>query len=197
MKKRNWRVYTDKIYDLARISGTIIDATGILDPKVGYDLIDTIAADFSVNVIVTVGNERLYNDLLKRYQSRKDMNVVKVQRSGGVVETDATYLRSMQQRLFKQYFYGKPASPLSAFTVTTDISAFTVYKRAERKLLFFLYFFWFVGLLIIYDSRSTSRELVSSSYWLRSDFCQGISFNKDSGLSHSAEFYPCFAIRKP
>ncbi|KAK7203137.1 Pre-mRNA cleavage complex II protein Clp1-domain-containing protein [Myxozyma melibiosi] len=117
----------------ARISGTIIDATGILDPKVGYDLIDTIVADFSVDVVVTVGNERLYNDLLKRYNARQNMTVVKVPRSGGVVETDASYLRSIQQRLFKEYFYGQPKFPLSAFTVTVDISAVTVYKRAEQS----------------------------------------------------------------
>ncbi|KAK9374531.1 Pre-mRNA cleavage complex II protein Clp1-domain-containing protein [Lipomyces chichibuensis] len=117
----------------ARVSGCIIDAAGIIDQKVGYDLIDSIVADLSVDVIVTIGNERLYNDLLKRYQPRKQITVVKVQRSGGVVEHDATYLRSIQRRMIKQYFYGPPKTALSAFTITADISALTVYKRSEQS----------------------------------------------------------------
>ncbi|KAK9236802.1 Pre-mRNA cleavage complex II protein Clp1-domain-containing protein [Lipomyces kononenkoae] len=117
----------------ARISGCIIDAAGIIDQKVGYDLIDSIVADLSVDVVVTIGNERLYNDLLKRYQPRKQITVVKVQRSGGVVEQDAAYQRSIQRRMIKQYFYGPPKTALSAFTITADISSLTVYKRREQS----------------------------------------------------------------
>ncbi|KAK9370265.1 Pre-mRNA cleavage complex II protein Clp1-domain-containing protein [Lipomyces kononenkoae] len=117
----------------ARISGNIIDAAGIIDQKVGYDLIDSIVADLSVDVIVTIGNERLYNDLLKRYQTRKQITVVKVQRSGGVVEHDDAYRRSIQRRMIKQYFYGPPKTALSAFTITADIASLTVYKRSEQS----------------------------------------------------------------
>ncbi|KAJ8099703.1 Pre-mRNA cleavage complex II protein Clp1-domain-containing protein [Lipomyces tetrasporus] len=117
----------------ARISGCIIDAAGIIDQKEGYDLIDAIVADLSVDVVVTIGNERLYNDLLKRYQPRKQIAVLKVQRSGGVVEHDASYMRSIQRQMIKQYFYGPPKTALSAFTITADISAMTVYKRSEQS----------------------------------------------------------------
>ncbi|KAK9447501.1 Pre-mRNA cleavage complex II protein Clp1-domain-containing protein [Limtongia smithiae] len=117
----------------ARVSGTIIDAAGIIDQANGYDLIDSIISEFSVNVVVTIGSERLYNDLLKRFQSRRQIAVIKVQRSGGVVEHDAAYTRAIQQRLFKQYFYGTQKTTLSAFTVTADLASVVVYRRSEHS----------------------------------------------------------------
>ncbi|KAK9458794.1 Pre-mRNA cleavage complex II protein Clp1-domain-containing protein [Lipomyces oligophaga] len=118
----------------ARSSGTIIDTATISDQKLSYDLIDSIVNDFSVSVVVSVGNERLYNDLLKRFSSRPvPITVVKVQRSPGVVEIDDSYGRSIQQRMFKQYFYGPEKMNLSAFTITADITAITVYRRSEQS----------------------------------------------------------------
>ncbi|KAK9476399.1 Pre-mRNA cleavage complex II protein Clp1-domain-containing protein [Lipomyces japonicus] len=116
-----------------RISGTIIDAAGIIDPAVGYELIDEIVSDFDVKVIVTIGHERLYNDLLKKFQPKKSITVVKVPRSGGVVEHDAAYLRATQQRAIKEYFHGSPKNPLSAYTMTIDSNLLTAFKIDEQS----------------------------------------------------------------
>ncbi|KAK9468603.1 Pre-mRNA cleavage complex II protein Clp1-domain-containing protein [Lipomyces arxii] len=117
----------------SRIAGTIIDAAGLTDQKVGYDVINSIVSDFNVDVIVTVGNERLYNDLRKRYSSRPNMSLVMVPMSGGVVRNEESYNRALQQRLIKQYFYGTPKTALSAYSVTIDMSAIVVYRRLEQS----------------------------------------------------------------
>ncbi|KAK9455082.1 Pre-mRNA cleavage complex II protein Clp1-domain-containing protein [Dipodascopsis uninucleata] len=117
----------------ARISGTIIDAPGIIDQKDGYDIISNIISDFSVNVVIAVGHERLYNDMLKKYKTRTDITVLKVRRSAGVVENDSYYLRSVQQLKMKEYFHGSPSLILSSFTVTIPFSVMNVFRIVEQS----------------------------------------------------------------
>ncbi len=69
-----------------RTSGCIINTCGWVD-GVGYQLLLHAASAFHVDTVVVIGNERLFNDLraepvLKQLRA----NVVKMQKSGGVVE---------------------------------------------------------------------------------------------------------------
>lgn len=114
-----------------RSSGIIIDSTNNLaDPANGYACISSVIADFRVNVVAVVGNERLYSDLLRRYSDR-NLAILKIPRSGGCVDTDAAYTRHVQHAAIQHYFYGKSLEPLSPFTITVKMSDVTVYQVVE------------------------------------------------------------------
>jgi polyribonucleotide 5'-hydroxyl-kinase len=97
--------------DEARLGGQIIDTTGLID-QVGYDIIQHARAQFSgehylyiwsqssdltclnkkVNVVVVLGHERLYSDMIRILRDKPEISVVKVAKSGGVSDTtSATY----------------------------------------------------------------------------------------------------------
>ncbi|CCH40486.1 hypothetical protein BN7_19 [Wickerhamomyces ciferrii] len=89
-------------------------------------LVEDIISDFEVDVLVVVGNERLYIDLRKRFKEK--VTIVKVPKSGGCVERDDTFIRQCQQKSIREYFYGTPKTVLSPYTVHVDFSIVTVYK---------------------------------------------------------------------
>lgn len=110
-------------------SGVIIDTPGSLvtgqHAASGYDLIAHIVSEFSVNAIVCLGNERLFSDMVKKFDKQPSSNsgtssmtadvfeketisVIKLPRSGGVVERDSIYVRAIREAQIKAYFYGTP-----------------------------------------------------------------------------------------
>ncbi|ANB12182.1 Clp1p [Sugiyamaella lignohabitans] len=117
-------------------SGVIIDTPSTLmerDP--GHSIVSSIVADFNVTAIVVVGHERVYSEMVKRFKDKKTVSVIKVVKSGGCVERDASYLRSLQSRSIHDYFYGSFKQNLSPYTVTVDFSAVKVYRIAEESAL--------------------------------------------------------------
>jgi polyribonucleotide 5'-hydroxyl-kinase len=109
---------------LVKKSGVILDSPPLTIKDV--DVIEDIVSDFEVNVIVVVGNERLFIDLKKKFQSKLD--VIKVPKSGGCVERDDAFTRQSQQRAIREYFYGTPRTALSPYTVSVDFDVVKVYK---------------------------------------------------------------------
>lgn len=61
-----------------------------------------------MNTIFVISHERLYSDLKKQYQQEGNINVIKVPKSGGVVNRDKAFRRQMQMQKIKDYFYGTP-----------------------------------------------------------------------------------------
>lgn len=55
-------------------------------------------------MIFVIGNERLYSDLQRTYNTK--INVLKITKSGGVVNRDATFRRASQMLKVRDYFYG-------------------------------------------------------------------------------------------
>ena len=84
-----------------------------------------------MTVIVVLGHERLYNDMARRYGDKSGIAVVKLARSGGVVEINDTYLQHLQNYLTKQYFYGDLKNVLSPVSRTLDFKNIKVYRLAE------------------------------------------------------------------
>ncbi|CAN6599523.1 mRNA cleavage and polyadenylation factor Clp1p [Trichomonascus vanleenenianus] len=121
-----------------RGSGIVIDTpgTGLIDEKEqGYSTISSIVADFDVNVIVVVGQERLYSEMSKKFSksTKRAVTVLKVPKSGGAVDRTAAYLRQLQSRSIQEYFYGSPKQLLAPYTVTVSYSVITVYRVAEHS----------------------------------------------------------------
>jgi polyribonucleotide 5'-hydroxyl-kinase len=109
----------------AREAGAIIDTPGSLTvnkpgSSIGYDLISHIISEYSVNCVICLGSERLYSDMVKRYDSQpvagsnatlavtapETISVIKLTRSGGCVDRDPAFMTSFRAAQIRNYFYG-------------------------------------------------------------------------------------------
>lgn len=94
-------------------------------------MIRHIVAEFDVNVIVVLGHERLYNDMVRRYDKNSGVSVVRIAKSGGAVELTEAFVQQLQDYRTKQYFYGDLKNVLSPVSRTLDFKNIKVYRIAE------------------------------------------------------------------
>jgi polyribonucleotide 5'-hydroxyl-kinase len=106
----------------AREAGVIIDTPGSIaggkGGNTGYDLISHIVSEFAVSNIVVLGSERLYSDMIKRFDGKpvpsssagETVAVIKLPKSGGCVDRDAAFMKSLRAAQVKAYFFGTPDS---------------------------------------------------------------------------------------
>lgn len=113
---------------IVRKSGLIIDTPPLTIKDAG--VIEDIISDFEVDIVITLGNERLFVDMKKRFGSK--LTVAKVPKSDGCVDRDETFMRQTQQRAIKEYFYGTPKTPLNPYTAHVDFSVVKVFKPAAE-----------------------------------------------------------------
>ncbi|THH10484.1 hypothetical protein EW146_g8362 [Bondarzewia mesenterica] len=84
-------------------------------PPVPRGLYDT------VNTILVVGHEKLNVEMHRTYGSR--MTVIKIPKSGGVVELDAPYRHRVHVHQLHHYMYGPPLTPPPGLPPSTHASA--------------------------------------------------------------------------
>ena len=131
----------------ARESGLIIDTPGSLTStkagNVGYDVIQEIISEFAVSAIICIGSERLYSDMVKRFDrqptssrlpnANETISVVKLARSGGCVDRDQNFMQAFRAAQVKTYFYGNPrlsnGISLQPRQQQVDFSTLTVWRR--------------------------------------------------------------------
>ncbi|KIY50845.1 hypothetical protein FISHEDRAFT_38058 [Fistulina hepatica ATCC 64428] len=107
-------------------------------------LIQACVEAFKINVIVVVGHEKLNVEMQREFGSR--LTVVKIPKSGGVVELDHSYRERVQNYQLHAYFYGQVVSPppgisdamlggestadmaLSPSSTTIDFRELTIYR---------------------------------------------------------------------
>ena len=115
----------------ARATGAIIDTPGSLAQPANTNLIAHLISEFGVTHIITLGSERLYADVVKRFDgtpvaaasssnhlvsSDKDsrlpsttttvISVIRLPKSGGAIDRDAAFLRAHRTQQVRRYFYG-------------------------------------------------------------------------------------------
>ena len=117
----------------AKRSGLIIDTPGSLnDPKSSYDILGHIISEFSITLLLTMGSERLFNDLNRRFnQSRGGENAIPVLRltkPGGAVESDAAFLKQSRAQQVRQYFDGQSHTPLVPHRHVVPFSKLDIYR---------------------------------------------------------------------
>ena len=129
----------------AREAGVLIDTPGVLSGGkmggVAYEIIAHVVSEFSVNCIVCLGSERLYADIVKRFDghpssasnsSGETISVIKLARSGGCVERDETFMARLRAAQIKNYFYGAPSGSggvaLSPRQQQVDFGSLSVYR---------------------------------------------------------------------
>ncbi|KAI9795657.1 MAG: Cleavage polyadenylation factor subunit clp1 [Piccolia ochrophora] len=123
----------------AKEAGIIIDTPGIISQGKGsYDIIQHIVSEFSVNVLLVLGSERLYSDMHRRFDSHttstdEKTTVVKLAKSGGCVDRDEEYMKLARQAQIREYFFGDAKRTLSPHTQQVDFHQLTVYKIHEES----------------------------------------------------------------
>ncbi|KAG6879257.1 Cleavage polyadenylation factor subunit clp1 [Termitomyces sp. T32_za158] len=103
----------------ARVSGLIVDTpssfgagTGANDHR--HKLIKACVEAFKINIILVVGHEKLNVEMQRTYGSQ--ITVIKVPKSGGVVELDHSYRERIHNYQLHTYMYGQVFTPPSGVT---------------------------------------------------------------------------------
>lgn len=117
----------------AKHSGLIVDTPGSLnDPKSNYDILAHLISEFSITLVLTLGSERLYNDLNRRFnQSRGDdkaIPVLRLTKPGGAVESDTAFLKQARAQQVRQYFFGPSHTPLNPHSHSVPFSELNIYR---------------------------------------------------------------------
>lgn len=108
----------------SKSSGMIINTCGWIKGK-GYKHILHAAQAFEVAAIFVLDQERLYNELLRDLP--KFVQVVFLQKSGGVVERSKNLRIEARDNRIRQYFYGKRA-PLYPHTIDIKFADIQICK---------------------------------------------------------------------
>ena len=125
----------------AKQGGLIIDTPGQLnDPRSNYDLITHLISEFSITLILTLGSERLFNDLNRRFgnQSKSSEDeaipVLRISKPGGAVERDATFMKQLQSQQIRNYFFGTQKESLNPHSHTFNFSELSMYRANSPSL---------------------------------------------------------------
>ncbi|KAL6301804.1 hypothetical protein BKA93DRAFT_795947 [Sparassis latifolia] len=106
----------------SRVSGLIVDTPASFAASSGSNgdhrqtLIKACVDAFRINVILVVGHEKLNVEMQRIYGNR--MAVVKIPKSGGVVELDASYRERIRKYELHKYMYGQVIEPPSGLSST-------------------------------------------------------------------------------
>lgn len=109
-------------------SGMVINTCGWIT-DLGYDLLQSAIQSLKVDVILVLDNERLYSDL---QHAHKDIEVVKLQKSGGVVTRPQDFRRETRSRKIRAYFYG-PREDLCPHQVVVPFSRVDIFKVGSQS----------------------------------------------------------------
>ncbi|CAN0151340.1 unnamed protein product, partial [Discosporangium mesarthrocarpum] len=90
----------------ASSSGVIFNTCGMVE-GVGLDILAHAIGAFSVDIVLVMGNDKLYAHMVATLNTGPGgVTVVKVPRSNGVVQRDQKYRRAARARRAREYFYG-------------------------------------------------------------------------------------------
>jgi polyribonucleotide 5'-hydroxyl-kinase len=89
-----------------------------------------------VNTILVLGSERLHIEMQKRFSGHRTstgetITHVKLDKSGGCVDRDDTFMQQTQEAAIKEYFFGDTKSTLSPHTQQMGFDDVTIYKIKE------------------------------------------------------------------
>lgn len=122
----------------AKQCGILIDTPGSLnDPRSDYNVINHIVSEFSIQLILTIGSERLYNDLNKRLNTSKSadeaITVLRISKPEGAAERDATFMRQLRTQQIRQYFFGTPKEALNPHSQSVNFADLSMSKAKSAS----------------------------------------------------------------
>ncbi|KAI0860743.1 Pre-mRNA cleavage complex II protein Clp1-domain-containing protein [Xylaria cubensis] len=120
-------------------AGMLIDTGGIpmgTRAAAYYDFLGHIVSEFSVNIIIVLGSERVGSEMQKRFAGQTTtvgdtITVVGLDKSGGVMERDESFMQSIRESAIREYFFGNAKMTLSPFTQQVDFAAVSIWRINE------------------------------------------------------------------
>jgi len=111
----------------AKTSGLVINTCGWVD-GLGYELLLNAIETTKSDVVLVMDQERLFNDLMGDVaRIGRAIQVIKLNKSGGVVTRDTDYRRKSRTEKIKEYFYG-PTGDLSPHSTLVDFDDFVLLR---------------------------------------------------------------------
>lgn len=110
----------------SRAAGMVINTMGWIE-GVGYELLLHAIDTFNANVVLVLGQEKLCSMLKDVLKSKHNVDVVKLQKSGGVVSRNAKVRQKARSYRIREYFYGL-ANDLSPHSNIANFSDLSVYR---------------------------------------------------------------------
>ncbi|KAF8013005.1 hypothetical protein BT93_I1000 [Corymbia citriodora subsp. variegata] len=111
----------------SRAAGMVVNTMGWID-GVGYELLQHAIDTFKANVVLVLGQEKLFSMLKKDVlKINPDVDVVKLQRSGGVVSRNQKYRQKFRSLRTREYFYGL-TNDLSPHANVANFSDLIIYR---------------------------------------------------------------------
>ncbi|KAG8381787.1 hypothetical protein BUALT_Bualt05G0009100 [Buddleja alternifolia] len=110
----------------SRASGMVINTMGWIE-GVGYELLLHAIHTLNATVVLVLGQEKLWSMLKDVLKNKTDVDVVKLQKSGGVVSRNAKARQRARSLKIREYFYGL-ANDLSPHSNTANFSDLCIYR---------------------------------------------------------------------
>ncbi|XP_057541003.1 protein CLP1 homolog isoform X1 [Amaranthus tricolor] len=110
----------------SRAAGMVINTMGWIE-GVGYELLLHAIDAFNADVVLVSGQEKLCSMLKDVLKSKPKVDVVKLQKSGGVVSRTPKYRQKSRSYKIREYFYGM-SNELSPHSNVASFSDWTVYR---------------------------------------------------------------------
>lgn len=126
-----------------RAAGMLIDTPACPadndDDGAFLDHLVHVAAEFSANVVVVLGSERVAAELGRRLGGQRTtlgepVHVVGLERSTGggrgepIADRDAAFLQAVRERGIREYFFGDARNTLSPYTQQVEFDALSIWK---------------------------------------------------------------------
>ena len=108
-KKNAVDVDSKIVSNIAQTAGFIINSPSQFSETTGLAILEQVITAFNVNVLLVIGHERLYTQLLNKFNSATQttpIHVIKLEKSGGVVSRDLKFRKLTQSARIREYFYG-------------------------------------------------------------------------------------------
>lgn len=111
----------------SRAAGMVINTMGWIE-GVGYELLLHAIDMFSATVVLVLGQEKLCSMLKDVLKSKPNVDVVKLQKSGGVVSRNPKVRQKARGYRIREYFYGltNDLSPHSNIANFSDLSIYRI-----------------------------------------------------------------------
>nr|XP_027205740.1 protein CLP1 homolog [Dermatophagoides pteronyssinus] len=116
-----------------KYSGTIVNTSGWVQGY-GYQSILQAVEHFATNIVLVLDQERLYSELVRDLKSKKEIKVLLIPKSGGVVSRSREFRSEMRDQKIRSYFYGTETKPLYPYSFDIPFAQFTAYKIGSPNL---------------------------------------------------------------
>ncbi|KAL3844252.1 hypothetical protein ACJIZ3_001655 [Penstemon smallii] len=110
----------------SRAAGMVINTMGWTE-GVGYELLLHAIDTFNASVVLVLGQEKLWSMLKDVLKNKGNVDVVKLQKSGGVVSRNAKVRQKSRAYKIREYFYGL-SNDLSPHSNIVNFSDLCIYR---------------------------------------------------------------------